>query len=490
MLRAQSGTNIFLVVANLAKDIQTIQEELGYWFSFISYHSQNQSSKWKVVVVGSHADRLSSSEIESKRLLVNKFVQVYKHDASRVTFDVVDVVTINCRQPRSSRAVQSVLLKIVENAPQYTLAEEAAILLGLLEKDFKNVVTCEMQSLLTHIMDTGIYLPNTAETLYPIVRELHMAGLLMAIPSARLEKILLLLNVTKLTNEVHKLLFSRTVSLQNDPTVPYYNGVTMGILPRTYLNKILPEYISTDCLVQLQYCQEFSCAEVRCDRKVVPTGDPNAPSLLYFPALCTTDRKENTVTPDIYTYSIGWFAECQGKFDYFPARFLHVLLLRLAYSFAHPIAPSEHEGVTGPHADIVKSNYGCTMWKNGLHWHMEEGVECIVELVSNSKGLVVITKSTEEEEQKFSCVKILFKIIDLAIQAKDEFCYTVTLKQYLMLLDANDTSSFNDRDKLFNLKDVVQVLRKGKPSALSINRKWPIRTSRLAHFKRFIIGGE
>ena len=490
VLQSQSGTNIFFVVANLSKVSRTIQEELGYWFSFISYHSQNQSSKWKVLVVGSHADRLSSNEIESKRLLVNRFVEIFEHDASRVAFDVVDVVTINCRQPWSSRAVQSVLLKTIENAPRYRLTEEAAILLGLLEKDFKQVVTCEMQSLLTHIQDTGIYLPNTAESLHPIVMELHVAGLLMAIPSARLKKILLLLNMPKLTNEVHKLLFSTARSHQDDPTVPCYDGATMGILPRTYLNQILPEYISIDCLVQLQYCQEFSHAEVKCDCTVVPTDAPNAPSLLYFPALCTTDRKENAVTPDNHTYSIGWFTECQGKFDYFPARFLHVLLLRLAYRFAHPIAPSVHEGITGPHADIVKNNYGCTMWKNGLHWHMEEGVECIVELVNNNKGLVVITKSTEEEEQKFSCVNILFKIIDLAIQAKDEFCYTVTLKQYLMLLDANDTSSFKGRDKLFDLNDVVQVLRKGKASALSINRRWPIKTSRLAHLKRFIIGGE
>ncbi len=38
----------------------------------------------------------------------------------------------------------------------------------------------------------------------------------------------------------------------------------------------------------------------------------------------------------------------------------------------------------------------CMIWKSGVHWKMENGVECMVELVDTNKGVVVITKSRKE----------------------------------------------------------------------------------------------
>ena len=475
LMQSNIGTNIFLVVVNLTKDIQLINDELGYWFSFISYHVRNQCN---VLLIGSHSDLVNTIENDRKHECMKNFEY-----SSKATLNVIDSLAVDCRYPQSSKSIQNSIAKIISLTPQHSLTEEAAILLGLLEKDFKNVVTCKLQTLLSHIEDTGIYLPNTASSLYPFVEELHTVGLLMTIrrEGDKLEDCILLLGISKLTNEVHKILFSDSSTQEHNK---YSHSASMGILPHTYLKKILPEYMSTYCLVQLQYCQEFSHAEVKFDHSIVPTEDPSAPRLLYFPALCTAERKNSTITPESYTYSIGWFTECQSKFDYFPSRYLHVLLLRLAFSFAHPVAPCAAEGENEDVVDILKSNCGCTMWKNGIHWHMEEGVECIVELVNNSKGLVVITKSRIEEERRCKCTEMLFKIIDLAVQAKEEFCHSITLKQYLMPLDPKDISSFRERDNLFDLRDVDRVLRQGKPVALSITRKRTVEVATLTHMKR------
>ena len=484
VMQSKYGTNIILVVTNLTKDIDSIQGELGYWFSFISYNMANHSKHCTAVVIGSHSDLISSKEC-SKKLEFMKNFEFTSND----TFQVDDYLPINCRKPRSSKRLLKAIGKTLQLAPEYSLSEEAAILLGLLEKDFNNVVTCKLSTLLTHIKDTGIHLPNTGESLYPFIQELHSLGLLITIRKKvdKLEDCLLLLDISKLTNEVHKVLFSHSTNQERSKTV---HGASMGILPHTYLKETLPEYVSIECLVQLQYCQEFGHTEVKFDHTVVPVEDPGAPRLLYFPAICTTERKDNIKTPGDYSYNIGWFAECQSKFDYFPSRFLHVLLLRLAFSFAHPVAPCETEGQIETLVDIIKSNCGCTMWKNGIHWHMEEGVECIVELVNNSKGLVAITKSRIEHECKLICAKMLFKIIDLAVLAKEDFCHSIRLKQYLMLLDANDTTSFKDRDKLFDLRDVERILREGKDSALSITRMWPVKLSCLLHLREYLIKGK
>ena len=483
VIRSKFGTTIFLIVVNLTKDIQSINDELGYWFSFISYNVRQQSKQCNVLLIGSHADLVSDAESSKKRQLINKF------ECSSEVSVTIDCIALNCRKPKSSKRVQSALLEKISSASQHSLTNEAAILLGLLEKDFKDVVTCKLQTLLSHIEDTGIHLPNTASSLYPFIEELHTAGLVMIIrrEGDKLEDCLLLLNISKLTNEVHKILFSDSSTQENTMKS---HGASMGILPHTYLKKILPEYISTDCLVQLQYCQEFSHAEVKSDHSIVPTEDPSAPGLLYFPALCTDERKINIPTPDDYTYSIGWFAECQRKFDYFPSRYVHVLLLRLAFSYAHPVAPCATEGESEHVVDVIKSNCRCSMWKNGIHWHMEEGVECIVEFVNNSKGLVVITKSRIEEERKCKCTEILFKIIDLAVQAKEEFCHSITLKQYLIPVDPKDTSSFREQDNLFDLRDVDRVLREGKPVALSITGKRKVESSCIAHLKVHLLTGK
>ena len=377
----------------------------------------------------------------------------------------------------------------MRKAATFQLSEEAVILLGLLEKDFENVVTCKLQILLTHIMETGVYLPDTADTLYPKVMELHNIGLLMIIESmnGQLEDYLLLLNVPKLTNEVHKLLFAKKSAQRNVSSIDPHSA-SMGILPQTYLASILPEYITTECLIQLQYCHEFSHAEVKFD-SVITTEDSSATKLLYFPALCETERKNNLQTPANYDYSIGWYIKCCGKFDYLPPRFLHVLLLRLAHIFALP-ATCDPQSSNPSDITITVQLYNrrCTMWKNGIHWFMTKGVECFVENVNNNKGIVIITKS--EEARKVVCTDMLFNIIREIHQAKEEFCETVTLQEYFM--DSADPASFVDEDKLYDPNDIAKELKEGNPVIISTDEqgRTQISTEEVSHLIQYIHWGE
>ena len=240
---------------------------------------------------------------------------------------------MNCRQPRSAQDVRDAIFQISKDTQPFNLSREAAILLGLLDKDFNNVVTCNVQGLLSHINDTHVYLPSTVENLYPVLEQLHDVGLLMIIGrhNDKLEDHIVLLNISKLTNEVHELLFSdRTVD--DDPNL--HVQLSMGVLPQSYLDDILPEYITSDCLVQLQYCQSFDHFDVKLDHVAPANHDYSDSILFYFPSLCKSERKESIVTPDGFNYYIGYFAECKAKLEYFPPRFLHLLFLRLAYSYA------------------------------------------------------------------------------------------------------------------------------------------------------------
>ena len=491
VIRSKVGSNVFLIVLSFNKDISKIQEELGYWLCFISYDSKYANeSKCLVTVmtIGSHIDCITSADKNRKLKSISKFIDThFPHTSpSPGNFEFYkDTLTLNCRQPRSAQAVRDAIFQISKGTQPFNLSPEAAILLGLFEKDFKNVVTCNIQRLLAHITDTDICLPTSVENLYPVLEQLHDVGLLMIIGrhSDKLEDHIVLLNISKLTNEVHELLFS-SPTINDDPNV--HARLSMGVLPQSYLNDILPEYITSDCLVQLQYCQSFDHFEVKLDYVAPANHEHDDSTLFYFPALCKSERKESIITPNGFNYYIGYFVECKVNLEYFPPRFLHLLFLRLAYSYAlqaaeETMVTSDVEAVTL----LEKYNRRCTMWKNGIHWLMQQGVECFVESVNNSKAIVVIIKS--KKERKSTCSEMLFKIRREFQQVK-EVCEDVALQQYI--LDSDNPSSYSDRDKLFEMSQVEQVLREGMPSIISVNGKGLMDAEKIAHFMKCTLWGK
>jgi ankyrin repeat protein len=460
--RSTIGSNIFLIVADLTKDDVILQDEVGYWLSFISYHGKALDSqcKLKVIVVLSHLDRLDVAEFDNKVDSARQCLQTHINQYNEVKFDV-EIVSLNCRSPRSSKSIENILQQISKDTPPCSISYEASLLHGILEKDFRNVIACKFQKLLSSIEEIGIYLPSSADALHPIVRELHDIGLLMLIGrnEDELGDYLLLLNPSSLTNEVHEKLFSNSAVEKLESLIgPHF--ANMGILPESCLASILPDHITKECLVQLQYCQEFNHAEVGLDYSVTSNNASDC-NLLYFPALCKLDKSDWSNDPK-FIFSIGWYAECTEKFDYFPARFLHVLLLRLAYAFALPIV---NRNSTKSSNEISAYSRRCTMWKNGIHWRMEEGVEYIVEIVNDNKGIIVITKYKWNSEK---WAAVLGKIIDKAMQAKAEFCSAVSLHHYVLKSNSDDTSCYSDSENLFDIHDIDRVVRQRKNGVVSV----------------------
>ena len=457
------GTNVYLIVANLRKDGMTLCNEIGYWLSFISYHMKvmDNQHRLKVVVVLSHSDCLSLADSTNKLDGIKQYLQNQKDHCNIQKMDIVNVLSSNCRRPRSAQVIEDTLQQISVGTPPYSISFETSLLHGMLQKDFGNVVACKFQDLLNHIEDTCICPPVVADTLYPLVKELHDIGVLMMIGRSedKFEDYLLLLNLSSLTNEVHEMLFSESaIQKLNFSVNPHYSN--MGILPERYLTRILPKYITKECLIQLQYCQEFNHAEVGLNYLVTPDDTLND-HLLYFPALCKLESEQSSWPTDPkLTFSIGWYTKCIGKFDYFPARYLHVLLLRLAFAFALPIADCNIIESN----EVTAHNRRCTLWKNGIRWLMEEGVECIFEIINDNKGIVVITKSEEHSEE---WVNILGQIIAKVMQAKEEFCRTVSLQHFL--LNSDCSSSFKDHSKLFAISDVERVIREEKKKVVSVS---------------------
>ena len=183
-------------VIDLREDILTIRNILHYWLSF----AQNQLSKKKFMAIGSHSDLLTKEGAYTKIKKIS-FLQSEQVE--------IKYFTLNCCKPRSKELeeIKSRIVYLTKDSPRYLLTTEASVLLGLLEKDFSNVTACSIQTILSHIEVIGIHLPK--KIIPALLRELHDIGLLFIIGTDQCDSSQVILNISRLTNEVHKLLFSK-----------------------------------------------------------------------------------------------------------------------------------------------------------------------------------------------------------------------------------------------------------------------------------------
>ena len=446
---SRKGDNVFILVVDLRGEMDKIKKTFHYWLSFIQ-HQQFQR-KPHLVLVCSHLDLLSEDVIQSKRQELKLFCDGINSDA----FPTSAFFMLDCCKPRSKQIaeIQALINRMNNESPRFKLSLQASILLGLLEKDFSNVPACSIQVLLSHIEETGIQLPTEAQSLHPILLELHDLGLLFIIYGSNGESSSVVLDMSRLTNKLHQSLFSRTSLRERYEKEGLSFPFSTGIIPRSILAKILPENITVECLVQLQYCQEISHAEAH----VFPSlkvSDSTDKSFLFFPALCSADKSEvEWVTPPELSYGIGWLAQCTDPFDYLSPRFHHVLMLRLVFKFtlsAHPPA----DQVLSDSADLGYFQRRCTVWKTGVHWLMEEGVECMVELVNANREVVVLTRSTKQRAG--NCANVFNDVVSCVMEAKAEFCHSVRLEFFI--LDSTSEADYLSANNLFSMKDVERVL--------------------------------
>ena len=337
------GDNIFIIVVNLREDRVKIENTLHHWLSFIQ-HQNFMSIIKSILIIGSHSDLLTKEILDEKRDVIEEF-------SKSVRSCDIDYYSLDCRKPWSKQIeeIRGRIIHLTKDSPHYTLSSMTNALLGLLEKDFSNVTACSAQTILPHIKVTGISLPKNITSLIPLSKELHDLGLIFTIGDRRFQ---IVLNISQLTNEVHKLLFSKEALKASKQAVSSFN---IGILPQSLLDKLLPPHITKECLVQLQYCQEISQQDLGYFPSLTQLPDSSSQSFLFFPALCTLAKSDvSWVTPPTFNYSIGWLARCADtSCDYFPPRFLHVLLLRLIFRFTLTV-PHQTETSASPDNSHLK----------------------------------------------------------------------------------------------------------------------------------------
>ena len=190
-----------------------------------------------------------------------------------------------------------------------------------------------------------------------------------------------------------------------------------------------------------------------------------AESVLFFPALLQTNKEEvKWIRSHSSLCCIGWYAECFQTYDFFPPRFLHVLLLRLAFTFA---LPSDDDRA----ATVDVYSRKCTLWKNGIQWLMKSGVEVVVEVAKQKRAVLVMVRGSSD--QQVECGDVLSKVVAKVVEAKSEFCNVLKANVYIVSPNDLKQSTIPEVDKLqlFKTTNVQEVLLRGSEGAVSRDGK-------------------
>ncbi|XP_064398130.1 serine/threonine-protein phosphatase 6 regulatory ankyrin repeat subunit A-like [Halichondria panicea] len=482
-INTSKGSNIYLILCDLSKGEEAAVTKYSYWLSFLSYNI-TQFSNTIILPVGSHADVINKVLIKQTLCVLDSVSQTFCSSSKNDDLHIEQSVALDCRKRGTVvNDIKELANKLSKLVSPIGLSPETSTLLGLLKKDFEHVPACKLNLLISHIEETGLPLPLTSSSLYNLIRELHDLGLLMVIEREgdSIENHIIILKISTFTSDVHNKLFSK--SAKADLTKPIDQlKLSVGIIPELLLERVLPDYITKESLLKLQYCYEIENLNVEEDHTLSQITSETLPtesaakqkSHLFFPALCDLKLEEiQWPKSEGDKITLGWCAKCDGdrfgkRFDFFPTRFLHVLIVHLSHNFAlkqdlprsHILSTTTSNSLI---AEVYAANPRCRVWSTGLHWLMKNGVEVFVDMPkdADSKELIVLTRSDVQNQVK--CSKTLQLVIQKVVQAKIEFCAGIVPTVYL--LDPNnlkDEPFTNARNApKYALRDIEEALAEG-----------------------------
>ena len=121
-----------------------------------------------------------------------------------------------------------------------------------------------------------------------------------------------------------------------------------------------------------------------------------------------------------YDHNFGWILKCIHLEQFFSSRFLQVLLLRLAFSFALEASGDNAKQSIGIHRN-------CHFWKNGIFWGSMIGMQTLVEVTSDNKSVILLTRF--RKVNILQCVHLRSAVISTILQCKEQFCPRVTVSE-------------------------------------------------------------
>ena len=446
----QQSPATFINVIDLSNSDDEIKQQLHYWLNFIDSATSKTISKSCLIVVGSHADLLSKDQLQGKLTLVTSLVQ---RRVKRQEF--IGFVSVDCRKIDTARTREFISLLhksqqvIAARAP--SLSYYCHLLYAFLQSN-PEMSVCTLQELVSELSR------KDSPILSPLVNELLTAlndkGIIIFLKNQhQIEKSWIVVDTVSLLKTIDGVLFAPKQFREHCNIV----SIT-GIMQSSSLKNVFSQYnleMLVGFLQTLELCHRVNLSGITTNLHSIELSSPGDVDewFLFFPSLLGTRQQDQPNRPCILpkeeNFSFGWCLCCADpEYHFFTSRFLHVLLLRLAYTFPLACEPS----IVSP-----PNQRQCTVWTNGIFWDNEEGIRTVVELIDHNR--VVVLMLYRSNSRPVECSKHCSAVIRLILDLQQEFCSNVETAEYLIscsLLPVDKVSAF-DND-LLPIKNVAKSM--------------------------------
>ena len=424
----QGSSPIFLIVANISAQSDIIHKNILYWLSFVESQCNAVNCKSHVIVIGSHADIVLNSGNDPRQMAMEISESIQRIFQSSVVA-YVGIYPMDCQYFESPgmNKLRYCLVEICSavRIPKVITFNAHCFHVFVLDKFRKSVAVTikEIQDQIIKEQNTkeGIakFLPYKSTTICKVCDELNNRGHLLFLKNSdNIENSWMIIDKAYLLSEV-----TGTVFAPRDFKQHCQLAESTGVVPLSRFTEHFPD-LKTEVLIgfmtHLEFCREILDSELlelitkhHESLNITDTFTSESERYFLFPGLITQQAPDNLWKQNQdFKYHFGWILQSLGSDQFFSSRFLQVLLLRLAFTFALV--------KVGTDETIPTFQRECSIWKNGIFWGEIFGMETIVEVHSNNK--IVILQIRCREEHLLHCIAQRSHIIRRILQCVQDFC--------------------------------------------------------------------
>ena len=445
----QSIPPIFILVINLCEDIGEIIKSTLYWLSFLENQCASVSCKPHIILVGSHADALKGVNPKDKIKMITDSLYF-------INMEYVGFVAMNCQYHKSASMndLRRLLTKSCEQLRiQEPITFNAHCFLVYLIHTFLELPAVTIKSISEKIdnQQAGVleFLPKGIEALYKICLELNDRGHILLLKNRiAAENSYVVIDKTFLLSEISGTVFAPEGFAQftqlstNSGVVPWSRladafpgkdlNVVIGFLNHLeFCHEIVDQALYQ--LISNEYSQTYNCKE----------------RYYLFPGLVSVNAEDSVWKTDShFEHNFGWILKCINDEQFFSSRFLQVLLLRLAFSFALKVSGSDH--TFGIHRK-------CSIWKNGIFWGRNFNMDVLVEVTDN-KSVTLMARFGKSNLLK--CLNQRSEVILTISECINQFCPRVETIE--LFTDSSSALQYplalNSDKTLCSIRDLSEAL--------------------------------
>ena len=444
-----SSPAVFLVLSKLINDKETMRKDLYYWFNFIENISKRikSSKQSQIIVIGSRLDELTTS-LDPISKLVDEVVEKAAYSQEFCGF-----IPMECHRP-GGKGVKEFIVTLSKSCKAVLNRSDKISFYCHVQYSFLQLLERvaisleELCALLKERNDPS--LPSEMSVLLDFLSTLSDKGLILFLKNEECQS-WIIINRAALLSEINGILFAPAAIER----VYRDMASNTGIIPLSALKEAFPHH-NTDMLVgflrSLQFCHVIERSTLDDVETNISASIPlPLDELLFFPALVSAEPPSDIKIEN----GLGWCLWCPDPNQFLSTRFLHILLLCLAYIYCLP--PRKKPGiinVTNP--AVQKLARRCTVWTNGIYW--KNKFEVVVEVSEHNRCVTVLASNKEMDESRRDFNSVIKKVLSL----KEQFC-SCTSDEYMIAPDQVSTARSLEVCKrtLYSMEDVaVAVLTK------------------------------